>query len=67
MKITLGKKFVTLSPKPTTFKVGGIKATFNRDGKYVEATATCDIVAGKSRYMLPRDTENRFVVKVELT
>lgn len=68
MKITVGKKFITIVPKPTKDIPNGLKATFNRDGKYVTAYATCDIIKGKSRYLMPKvDDEGRFIISASLS
>lgn len=53
MKVTVGKKFITITPKPDRNIPNGLTAKFNRDGEFVTAYATCNIVKGKSRYKKP--------------
>ena len=64
-KVTIGKKFITITPKPSKFVLGGLKVRFNRDRDTVIAYATTDIIADRSRYLKP-DVDDRFVIEAFL-
>lgn len=68
MKITLGKKFVTITPKPIEDIPNGIKITFENDtSDIIQPIAFTNILKGKSRYMLPTKefSNNGAVIKAE--
>lgn len=52
-KATVGKKYITITPKPKFSLAGGLKIQYDRDTDHYTDWATADVKAGQSRYSLP--------------
>lgn len=52
-KATVGKKFITITPKPKFSLAGGLKIQFDYGTATFTPYCTTDVIAGKSRYLLP--------------
>ena len=55
-KVRIGKKFITISPKPLENIPNGLKIRYNKEGDIVTAFATCDVIKGKQRYTKPHES-----------
>lgn len=57
MKATLGKKYITITPKPTKDIPDGLGIEYGTETQTLRVKATTDIIKGKSRYTRPTFTE----------
>lgn len=63
--IKVGKKYITIIPKPVEDKFNGLHIEFDKETEYNTKFATADIVKGKNRYSLPVDPRKISKVWIE--
>ena len=55
-KVNIGKKYITVIPKPLIDIKNGLKVKFQKETDLLSAYTTTDIIKGKQRYFKPKDS-----------
>lgn len=68
MKVSIGKKYLTITPKPKKNVANGIVLLLDRETAIYKPTVSHDLIKGKSRYLLPdrKFLEGRKIVEAHV-